>query len=159
EHENQLSEGGETELPYLFEKCAKNPGHREFHRDSDFTLYNLPEGHRDSIVFDLVQSLANLTVKLKFNFTSENRPEFWPGTKDKYFMHKMRGSWCLRTGSGRMSRIFSKTGQPCMCRERQCAGKPSSVWWEINVETATRVVFDESEWFCFRTIGTALISP
>ncbi|KAK6979535.1 Phospholipase A and acyltransferase 3, partial [Biomphalaria glabrata] len=76
EHENQLSEGGETELPYLFEKCAKNPGHREFYRASDFTLYNLPEGHRDSLVFDLVQSLANLTVKLKVNFTSENRPEF-----------------------------------------------------------------------------------
>ncbi|KAK6979534.1 hypothetical protein BgiMline_020519 [Biomphalaria glabrata] len=57
----------------------------------------------------------------------------------------MRGSWCLRTGSGRISRIFCKTGQPCMCRERQCAGNPSSVWWEINVETATHVVFDESE--------------
>ncbi|KAH9503034.1 hypothetical protein Btru_075763 [Bulinus truncatus] len=158
DHETQVSEGGEGDVHKDFINCTKNPGHETFIPVEAFTVHHLPEGHRDENLFEFIKAIANLTVRVDVKMTSEQRPDFWPGSKAPYPFSYMRGSKSWRRGSGRVSLVnkytlgYKQNGEKhltdhttCRCHKCRRSGSPSDSWWDIEVLTATQVVYDEIE--------------
>ncbi|XP_059160898.1 uncharacterized protein LOC131944357 [Physella acuta] len=140
--------GGEADLHTHVTGCKKNPGHKGFIPLKDFNTNCLPSYyHDDEIVSETIKTLAALTVQVKTKFTSLERPEFYPGTQVPYPCYNDRGSHVIRIGTGRVCRVdkrIEKRGT-CRCATCQVSATPSKVWREINVLTATHVVFDDNE--------------
>ncbi|XP_059149795.1 uncharacterized protein LOC131936746 [Physella acuta] len=135
-------------------KVKKNPGHKNFVPVNQLSLEHFPSGYHDKDVYDHTKAIADLTVRIAVKLTSPDRPEFVPGTKDPYPCYNTKGQNSLRTGTGRvfgvtkytegMDQTF-ETYRTCPCPECDHSDTPSKVWWEVHVETARHVVFDESE--------------
>ncbi|KAK3788851.1 hypothetical protein RRG08_048855 [Elysia crispata] len=58
--------------------CEKNPGHKKFIPAPDFSSEHLPEEYRSAEILDLVQSVADLTVRIRVRHTSIDRPDGYP---------------------------------------------------------------------------------
>uniref|UniRef100_A0A2C9LJQ7 Uncharacterized protein n=1 Tax=Biomphalaria glabrata TaxID=6526 RepID=A0A2C9LJQ7_BIOGL len=158
DHENQESEGGESDLQKYFADCKKNPGHKQFIPVNTFTRKHLPWAHRDNDLYEYIRAVADLTVRVAVTTNSPNRPMFWPQTTHPYPFFSMHDTKHLRTGSGRVwcvnkfqngdnqhddNRRSDKS--KCWCRKCQDSDAPSNVWWEFKVYTAAQVVFDDLE--------------
>ncbi|KAI8779168.1 hypothetical protein BgiMline_020482 [Biomphalaria glabrata] len=156
--EIELSEGSEADLHRHLTKCKKNPGHSEFIPIDKFNINHLPERHRDSDLYDVIQSVADLTVRINVEMVSVNRPKLWPNSNVPYPLYQLRGKTNCRTGTGMVCSVeqyttgCSKNGRKhlmeyktCRCSTCQQADVPSSVWWDVVVKTAAHVVFDKTE--------------
>ncbi|XP_059160779.1 uncharacterized protein LOC131944256 [Physella acuta] len=148
-HEVQecLEGQGEADLHAHLVNCTKNPGHEGF-----LPIKCLAFGCNGDALYDLTKTLADLTVRVAVKFTSPDRPEFVPGTKDPYPCYNTRGQNSLRTGTGRVGQVTKYTEgmkwgtyRTCPCPECEHSDTPSKEWWLVNVSTATHVVFDSSE--------------
>ncbi|KAI8750775.1 hypothetical protein BgiBS90_032380 [Biomphalaria glabrata] len=167
-HECQISEGGtEADLHKHLKDCQKNPGHRQFIPIKSFNIQHLPEDHRDTDLYDLINAVAELTVRVSVVMISPNRPEFFLNTNSPYPFYGMGGNANTRSGSGVITiykyecgcghnvqgkrqnpvteRIYEREYKSCPCEQCQHSDKPSNVWWEIYVGTAAHVVFDDIE--------------
>ncbi|XP_059156654.1 uncharacterized protein LOC131941427 [Physella acuta] len=155
-HEVQECLEGEAEadLHTHFADCTKNPGHAGFIPVNKFTVGHFPSGYHDNDLYELTKAVADITVSIAVKFTSPDRPEFVPGTQDPYPCYSSRGKKLLRTGTGRVFALTKYTEgmdradgdyRTCPCPECVKSATPSKVWWEIFVQTARHVVFDESE--------------
>lgn len=150
-HEADYCKGHEADLHKNTDECKKNPGHRDFIPVKDFTLNSLPVAYQDSVMFELIQTMASLTVQVKVSFTSMERPKFYGNTTVRYPFYGSRGMGLLRLGTGRVWRIDrftekdSKYKGNCACRKCLESSAPSTTWGKIRVMTACHVVFDESE--------------
>ncbi|KAI8797952.1 hypothetical protein BgiBS90_000255, partial [Biomphalaria glabrata] len=157
DHETQESEGGEADLHKYLVSCKKNPGHRQFIPVDTFTLKHLPEGHQDKDLYELIKAIADLTVRVDVKIISPHRPHFWPKTARPYPFSKMSDKRIFRTGSGRVWHVnkfqdgiklngnIVSEFQMCWYRKCQDSDTPNNVWWEFGVDTATHVVFDNTE--------------
>lgn len=98
--------------------CTSNPGHVKFTPTASFSSINLPEGFCTLLVKALIYFKAMLTVKLKVNCVSRDRPVQFQG-KDSDMIR----------GSGYVVDIDSRN--------------PGCV--TITIETAAHVVFNDAE--------------
>ncbi|KAI8779477.1 hypothetical protein BgiBS90_020459 [Biomphalaria glabrata] len=148
-----LGDEEEADQNRLLLNCKKNPGHGVFTPVESFSLYDLPRNYRDNDLLDLIKAAADMTVRVDVKKTSPDRPQFWPGTYGPYPFYTMRGKTHLRMGSGRVKWVYKHTDVnsirvkdediKCLCVK--CQHKPSNVVWELIVDTATHVVFDDVE--------------
>ncbi|XP_059149803.1 uncharacterized protein LOC131936755 [Physella acuta] len=155
-HEVQecLEGQGEVDLHTHLANCEKNPGHTNFVPVNQLSLEHFPSGYHDNDMFDVTKALADVTVRIAVKFTSPDRPEFVPGTKDPYPCYNTRGQNSLRTGTGTVRWVYKytegmdqryETYRTCPCPECDHSDTPSKVWWKVQVVTAKHVVFDSSE--------------
>lgn len=73
--------------------CEKNPGHQKFIPAPDFGLDHLPQEYRTVEILELVQAEADLTVRLRVQHTSADRPDGYP-------FSNFRGQDVPHTGTG-----------------------------------------------------------
>ncbi|KAI8785472.1 uncharacterized protein LOC106071891 [Biomphalaria glabrata] len=150
-HETEVvSEGGEGELLSSFDNCSKNPGHQAFIPINDLTVDHLPENFKDNDICEYMHSVADLTARVSVNTTSYDRPEFWAETDISYPFFATRGSSVFRFGSAMVRRVTKHTDQDsypetCKCNMCLTSSTPSTVWVELDVYTATHVVFNAEE--------------
>ncbi|KAK6975286.1 hypothetical protein BgiMline_021636 [Biomphalaria glabrata] len=158
DHETQESEGGEVNLHKHRDDCKKNPGHMQFIPVDTFTLNDLPKEYQDNDLYEFLKVIADLTVRINVEITSPDRPEFWPETTQPYPFYKTSKPENLRTGSGIVRHVTKfqdgvrqdgyigpTVYKKCWCKKCEGSDSASSVWWEIDVNTATHVVFDDIE--------------
>ncbi|XP_055898733.1 uncharacterized protein LOC129928425 isoform X1 [Biomphalaria glabrata] len=167
EHETEVSRGGdEASLHRHYAACPKNPDHGGFIPIRSFSMQHLPQDQQDPDVYNLVQSVADLTVRIDVKMISQNRPQYWPGTTVPYPFYNMSNCQIMRTGTGSVRAIKYIEGQgldalnrsknlclqdyrtlykTCPCLKCKPSGEKNNTWWEIEVTTATHVVFDENE--------------
>ncbi|KAH9496456.1 hypothetical protein Btru_010904 [Bulinus truncatus] len=156
DHEAQQFDGWEATLHNHFNVCQKNPGHQTFIPLHDFQLSHLPEGYRDTDLFDLMRSLADLTVRVNVTATSPYRPRFWPDTRVCYPFNNSSKQCFARSGSGMVWRVTKYTAdvsnekkaancKSCPCVKCQQSESPSQEWAEVVIFTATHVVYNDFE--------------
>ncbi|XP_059148074.1 uncharacterized protein LOC131935601 isoform X1 [Physella acuta] len=147
-HEAEMCYGGEADLHKHVTGCKKNPGHKGFIPLKDFNTKYLPARyHDDDLMSETIKTMAALTVQVKTKFTSLERPEFYPDTHVPYPCYNDRGSHVMRLGTGRLRCVlkYIESDRTCHCAQCQVSATPNKVWGEVRVQTATHVVFDDSE--------------
>ncbi|KAK6979708.1 hypothetical protein BgiMline_020695 [Biomphalaria glabrata] len=157
-HETQVLENGEVDLKTYLNNCKKNPGHTNFISLDQFNITHLPEGFNDEDLYRFTRALADLTVRVSVQMISPLRPQFLPGTSVPYPFCNQGGVTSLRTGTGVISSVEKyssglrsdrcwhwKNATHCWCKDCQRSSSPSNVWWEIVVETAAHVVYNDTE--------------
>ncbi|CAL1539555.1 unnamed protein product, partial [Lymnaea stagnalis] len=132
--------------------CYKNPGHSAFIDAGSFTVADLPVGVQKSAVadalFQLIESLISLTVRVAVSTTSPGRPSFFKNTSTPYPFHDKRGSYEKRLGTGRIQDVEMFTAddrRPCKCPACRKNSTPALEWGTLYVTTARHVVFDQHE--------------
>ena len=83
-----------------------------------------------------VRATADLTVRLRVGYTSQDRPDGYPFCGN-------RGKSIPRVGTGLIYRVNSKINEPCPCV--YCDGQKVRKFWRFHVETAEHVVYDTEE--------------
>ena len=94
---------------------------------------SLSEGH---LFCEWVRAAADLTVRLRVGYTSQDRPDGDPLCGD-------RGKSIARVGTGLIWRVYSKINEPCPCV--YCDGQEVRKYWRFDVQTAQHVVYDTEE--------------
>ena len=106
----------ESDMAILgFENCAKNPGHRHFHRLSELTESLLPAGNQRPEVLDYVKCRAQYTCKVRSEVSSSR-------SKYKMFKGKISGTGYVVT--------YYTTDLDLL---------------ELVIQTASHVVFNQDE--------------
>ncbi|KAI8779257.1 hypothetical protein BgiBS90_020239 [Biomphalaria glabrata] len=151
-HETLVLDNGEADLHKHITVCRKNPGHRDFIPLDNFSLELLPKAHQCHELFKLISAVASLTVRVDVRMVSPNRPQFWPYSEVTYPFYDMRGKTNLRFGSAKVRSVTKvvrtyngESNLRCPCQRCQGSESPSDVWWEIEVISASHVVFDDIE--------------
>ena len=83
-----------------------------------------------------VKVTADVTVRLRVSYTSQDRPDDDP-------FSKVRGSINLRLGTGLISDVYSDINEPCPCN--LCNGHEVRKYWTFDVRTAKHVVYNTEE--------------
>jgi hypothetical protein len=144
--EFEVSFRGEADLHRHEAGCEKNKGHMKFVPVDQFTALNLPAGCQDNVLVNLVRAISNLTVRLSVKYVSEGRPEKAPKSHLPYPCYKYRGGELMRLGTGQVIKVSKhNSGDTCQCYECVQYLIPKTQFAEINVRTATHVVFDSGE--------------
>ncbi|XP_059156694.1 uncharacterized protein LOC131941448 [Physella acuta] len=153
-HEVQTCLEGQGEIGLAGYQNQCNKSHKGFVPVNNLTVQHFPPGYQDKELYDFTKAVADLTVRIVLKYTSPDRPEFVPGTKDPYPFYNTRGQNSLRTGTGRVYNVIKyEEGmdenlgpyRTCPCPECVTSATPRNVWWRVDVVTARHVVFDESE--------------
>ena len=87
-------------------------------------------------VREWVRVTADLTVRLRVGYTSQDRPDGDP-------LCGNRGKSIPRVGTGWIYRVDSEINEPCPCV--YCDGQEVRKFWRFGVETAQHVVYDTEE--------------
>ena len=124
-----------AESATAWENCQKNVGHEDFIPVRDFTGTNLPVSVSDEDL-KMIRFAADLTVRLRVNWTSLERP----GDDD---LSDYRGSSRIRLGTGIINHWQIWTNKPCPCTK--CDGKIVKNHWTFRVYTARNVVYNTEE--------------
>lgn len=127
-----------AESEYAWANCSKNPGHTSFIPVNDFSLDHLPERCRKDHNLEYIFALSNLTVRLRVNYTSMERP-------DGYTFSQSRGLKIPHVGSGWVDTIRNHSNKNCPCPECVNSSSPYPQWFEIFVYTACHVVYNTEE--------------
>ncbi|CAG5132234.1 unnamed protein product, partial [Candidula unifasciata] len=146
--ECEYSYGGEADLHRHYERCQKNPGHKNFIPVDKFSIEYLPEDYRDKEVVDYIRAVSDLTVRVSVGYVSEKRPETVPNTNKPYPCYSVRGQCRLTVGTGfvRSVDVFtSDLGHHCGCKDCLNSSTPEMNFAIVEVITATHVVFDGLE--------------
>ena len=117
-----------------WERCEKNPGHEYFISASDFRDTYLPTVHTDKHR-DVLRAWIDLTVRLRVNWTSPDRPD------DQAFSG-LRGMKSLRVGTV-WDVSDPVTDKPCP--GDKCDEKIVRKSWIFRVRTAQHVVYNTEE--------------
>ncbi|RUS88786.1 hypothetical protein EGW08_003416 [Elysia chlorotica] len=116
--------------------ALRGADHKQFFSVQDFRDNHLTRFHTDKEREEMLARI-DLTVKLRVNWTSLNRPD------DDGFS-ALRGAELCRTGTGFIRYIGDPvSNKPCPCSE--CDGKTKRKFWSLNVRTVHHVVFDKEE--------------
>ena len=83
-----------------------------------------------------VRVTADLTVRLRVGYTSQDRPDGDP-------LCGNRGKSIPRVGTGLINRVDSEINKPCPCV--YCDGQEVRKYWRFGVLTAQHVVYDTEE--------------
>ena len=87
-------------------------------------------------VREWVRVTADLTVRLRVGYTSQDRPDGDP-------LCGNRGKSIPRVGTGWIYDVDSKINKPCPCV--YCDGQKVRKYWRFSVDTAQHVVYDTEE--------------
>ena len=87
-------------------------------------------------VREWVRDTADLTVRLRVGYTSQDRPDGDP-------LCGNRGKSIPRVGTGWIWHVDSKINEPCPCV--YCDGQEVRKFWRFRVQTAQHVVYDTEE--------------
>ena len=87
-------------------------------------------------VREWVRAIADLTVRLRVGYTSQDRPDGDP-------LCGNRGKSIPRVGTGFIYDVYSKINEPCPCV--YCDGQEVRKYWGFYVHTAQHVVYDTEE--------------
>ena len=87
-------------------------------------------------VREWVRAIADLTVRLRVGYTSQDRPDGDP-------LCGNRGKSIPRVGTGWICDVDSEINEPCPCV--YCDGHKVRKYWRFRVETAQHVVYDTEE--------------
>ncbi|KAK0067818.1 hypothetical protein Bpfe_002659 [Biomphalaria pfeifferi] len=137
----------ECSLQFVF-GCPKEKRHKEYIPANVFSYQDLPERYRDINLFQLIQVISFLTVKVTVQYTSLNRPQHVQNTNRPYPFGAERGNSKTRVGTGRIGTVWKfgeADGRSCPCTECQRSDNPKKTWGLIRVITAVHVVYDTSE--------------
>ena len=118
--------------------CTKNPGHEDFIPYPDFRPDHLPAGWRTPEKIESVRIMAEITVRLRVNYTSFDRP-------DGFAFCNSKGSTSVHTGSGWIHDVRYRKDVPCPCSDCATSLSPQPEWTEIVVVTAAHVVYNTEE--------------
>ncbi|GFR93605.1 hypothetical protein ElyMa_000897100 [Elysia marginata] len=127
-------EAAESELQW--QACEKNRGHKKFIPIKEFASKHMPQELRDQQTFDTFKTIANLTVRLRVRYTSENRPNDDP-------ISQYRSTDYLRTGSGLITAVDAGQGTCNHCFE--CNSYGGQKFWWVYLRTARHVAYDNRE--------------
>ncbi|KAK0067950.1 hypothetical protein Bpfe_002791 [Biomphalaria pfeifferi] len=148
-HEAEVSYGGEADLLKNFKTCKKNPQHKNFIPAGEFQKAHLPERYHDDDIFDLTNTLIDLTVRVISKFTCKERPKYFPDTTVPYpFFNNIGEKHLWRTGTGRIwdvRKMSQEDAVDCPCSRCQASLEPVREWGQVNVITATHVIFNVDE--------------
>ncbi|KAH9512175.1 hypothetical protein Btru_040975 [Bulinus truncatus] len=139
QHEVEEQYGQELE-------CTKlHNGHRDMILANEFTRDHLPEPYNKiESLYKLTKAIAFLTVRLKINCVSPNRPEFIPNTQERYPLYDKKEN-IPSLGTGRICDVELFKGTPCTCHICAESGNPSPNSYLIRVFTTTHVIHDDVE--------------
>lgn len=129
-----MNETAESELKW--NECKKNPGHENFTSAQTFIDTQLPKVH-DTKDRNLLRSFIDLTVRLRVNYISKERP-------DDDELSEGRGSYKIHLGTGWIYHVYPPISNmlcPCVA----CAGRNCKKLWVFLVGTAQHVVYDTLE--------------
>ena len=101
---------------------------------NDF-IDSLPCSEGD-LVREWVRAIADLTVRLRVGYTSQDRPDGDP-------LCWNRGKSIPRVGTGLICDVDSEINKPCPCV--YCDGQEVRKYWRFYVQTAQHVVYDTEE--------------
>ena len=87
-------------------------------------------------VREWVRATADLTVKLRVGYTSQDRPDGYP-------FFGVRGTSIPRVGTGLICLVDSEINEPCPCV--YCDGQEVRKYWRFYVWTAQHVVYNTEE--------------
>ncbi|XP_055866317.1 uncharacterized protein LOC106050695 [Biomphalaria glabrata] len=139
-----FEKGNKTEKEESIKGCLKP--HNNQLTTSEFTINSLPEGYQEDDLYELVNYIADFTVRISVNFSSKKRLNFWQQAKVQ-FQGNNRGE--RHSGSGRIADVYQDTNEIKTCLCSNCINgtknnAPKEIW-TVVVFTATHVVFDDSE--------------
>ena len=87
-------------------------------------------------VCEWVRATADLTVRLRVGYTSQDRPDGYP-------FFGVRGRSIPRVGTGYIYRVDSEINEPCP--SVNCDGQEVRKYWRFYVDTAQHVVYGTEE--------------
>lgn len=130
--------------------CRKNPSHRGFFPIRTFTQDSLPEGYRTDEMMNLVQRIADLTVRVRVMYTGMNRPMTFLETEKAYSGAELRGCSAMRVGTGFIGNITIEEGEEgqndcCPCFSCRHSKDPHRIWVQVSVITAAHVICTDDE--------------
>lgn len=131
-------ESAESETAWR--SCTKNPNHVTFIPASQFNLGHLPRKYRKTPVVEIISRVSILTVRLRVNLVTKNRPK-------GYAFAENRGSRVPHVGTGVVQEVEVGKGR-CHCREcskSTTAQSPIKKWFRISIVTAMHVLYDTKE--------------
>ncbi|XP_059168994.1 uncharacterized protein LOC131950809 [Physella acuta] len=128
---------------YLWDKCAKNPGHKDFIPIDEFNLDRLPDGYKEQDIYELVKTLSELTVSISVSYASPARPEKLNDSTYPCFSDETR--YLTRCGTGRVWDAVKVENEICPCETCKTSTQPCLTWAKIGILTAMHVIYDESE--------------
>ena len=127
----------EEESQQSWEKCKKNPGHKNFISASKFGIEDLPKRAQRQENENYVKGFIDLTVRLKVSYTSDERP-------DEYANAHLRGEYKPRYGTGWVTDYERGEGL-CPCSTCKVIRPSGQEWYRIEVRTARHVIYSEDE--------------
>ncbi|XP_059168146.1 uncharacterized protein LOC131950124 [Physella acuta] len=128
--------------------CKKNPSHEHFHPVNSFKELNLPVvSEKRSLIDSCIQTVSELSGRIAVNYTSHGRPDIDPVTQATFPSCKLKGTKCLRYGSGTIVSLVESDHADFICTCANCKVLKSTdkKSYCIYVQTANHVVFDSSE--------------
>ncbi|CAL1535056.1 unnamed protein product [Lymnaea stagnalis] len=136
-----------------FKTCSKNKKHSQFIPSDNFTKEHLPQMDLDSDIleplFDLINLVADLTVRVRVLYISHDRPHFFPDEKHPYpFSDKKGDTVTTRLGTAFIKRVvvIQKTdGLKCPCYKCLKSNDSGKAWGKVYISTAKSLIFDNSE--------------
>ncbi|BFZ24055.1 hypothetical protein BsWGS_27094 [Bradybaena similaris] len=146
--EVQYSYEGEDNLHQYYDNCTKNPGHENFIPVDKFRMENLPEDYRHKDFFDFIQAESDLTVRLTVTYISKKRPKTDDVSGKPYPGYRNRGKRRMVVGTGWVNKVHVVNDRRhgfCQCKDCQNSSTPQTSFSQIEICTATHVVYDDSE--------------
>ncbi|CAL1537224.1 unnamed protein product [Lymnaea stagnalis] len=144
----ELSEMSEASIIMEWNSCTKKQGHEGFFQLKDFQ--SDPERYcKESNLIPTektlkyIDTIANLTVRLKVEFVSHHRPELYR----KLFEH--RGTKHTFTGTGCVVHDVNESKHQCRCKKCMTNAKKNGMatvkTFSVYIATATHVLYDDEE--------------
>ncbi|CAG5135380.1 unnamed protein product [Candidula unifasciata] len=146
EAEYSYLEGADTD--HLYDKCTKNPDHKNFIPVYKFGKEHLPEEYRDDDIVEYIRAVADLTVRVSVTYVSDKRPEIFPGTRKHYPGYKSRGKRRVTFGTGWVERVdmpLERNRESCLCQECLTTLFRPTLYARIFIQTASHVVYNQDE--------------
>ncbi|BFZ23538.1 hypothetical protein BsWGS_26577 [Bradybaena similaris] len=146
-----------TEAAGLHERrrlCIKNPRHVNFHPIGTLAITSLPEVFQTKEVFNAIKVIADLTVRIRSEYTSMSRPATLPESSRAYAGAELRGCSAVRFGTGFIGKVrLVKNSDNLQGRSSSCPcfickspkNIPCEDWGEISIITAAHVLCTPDE--------------
>ncbi|BFZ19077.1 hypothetical protein BsWGS_22116 [Bradybaena similaris] len=146
--EAEYSYGGEADLHQHFNRCRKNPGHKNFIPVDLFSIEHLPEPYRNKDLVEYIRVISDLTVRVTVTYVSDRRIAKIPGCDKTYPGYSARGKARVTFGTGHVHFVVICTGnmqKTCECKACLISSTPETNFAKIEIYTSTHVVFDKLE--------------
>ncbi|XP_013090671.2 uncharacterized protein LOC106074446 [Biomphalaria glabrata] len=103
-------------------ECGKETDHNRFKVLDKFSIQDLPICYQHEEMYNLIKSLADLTVMIQLPWTEKN------------------GFFCQ--GTGKISDVFICTAEnrPCCCRKCKVSQTPSMQWGQVEIVTSANLL-------------------